>query len=167
MAFTQAQLIAAFNAVFKVPTFAMIADNITNSPSITYVQDRLKLLLQVPPHTELSRDSVCANLDDDALLRVLFRAVAGDYITGASTLDPGSTPSRVSIVSDAVTGYLTLQEPSKRDTENILTAMCVILLGVLFLRIYKQAQQPVPSPATTPAAANNAEQTANTSAQHQ
>ena len=125
-------LVAAYNDVFSVRGSAPVA-----SPGVhvQYVEDRLRVLLAAPPDAPLNLTSVCA-LPPAALLRLLFKAVAGDYISGAGAL--GGDACR--LVADQRTGALELVHAGAQD-EVVLIVISLLLLCVLAILLRRLAVQ--------------------------
>lgn len=123
-------LVAAYNEVFSVRGSAPV-----ESPGVhvQYVEDRLRVLLAARPDAPLNLTSVCA-LAPEALLRLLFKAVAGDYIAGAGAL--GGDACR--LVADQRTGTLELVHAGAQD-EVVLIVISLLLLCVLAILLRRLA----------------------------
>jgi len=128
-AFSAKALVDAYNAVFSVRGAAPLA---AVGPHLDYVEDRLRVLLAAPPDAPLNVSSVCG-LAPDALLRLLFKAVAGDYIAGGGAL--GGDACR--LVADQRSGALELTRVGDED-EAALTVVSLVLLCVVGVLLYRQ-----------------------------
>jgi hypothetical protein len=129
-----AALVDAYNAVFSVRGGAPLA---TPGPHVEYVEDRLRVLLGGAPFAPLDLSRVRA-LSQPDLLRLLFRAVAGAYVTGPS---PALRPGACAIRADQVTGGLELVRVGG-DHEALLTVIAVVLLCVLAAVMYRRDRPP-------------------------
>ena len=125
-------LLAAYNAVFSV-TGASSLD--AHTPPLAYAEDRLRVLLRVPPGEPTDLSSV-RNMSQSELLVLLLQSVAGSYVSGRGALNPGACH----FVSDAATGVLEVvrQDP---DSVPVLTCIAVLLLCVLTLQVYRRQGQ--------------------------
>lgn len=94
-------------------------------------------MLQTPPGKPLNVSAVCA-LAPDALLRLLFNAVAGTYISGNSAL----RKDVCRLEADQVTGTLEVTRDGGSN-EEVLTVVSLVLLCVLAVLLFRQAK---PSP---------------------
>ena len=120
-------LLHAYHAVFRVHGGSDVADL---SPPVTYAAARLRVLLG----DELALDlSHVRGLSQRALLRLLFLAVAGDYVTGPAAL----RPPVCRIEADPLTGTLDVTS-ARPDAEAALTVISVVLLLVLVLTVYRK-----------------------------
>ena len=127
---TQDAMVAAYNAVFSVHGGAPLA---RTGAHVQYVEDRLRILLRAPPNQPLNVSSVCS-IGTDALLRLLFHAVAGTYISGNSAL----RKDVCRLEADQVTGTLEVTRDGG-DNEGVLTVVSLVLLCVLAVLLYRQA----------------------------
>jgi hypothetical protein len=123
-------MVAAYNAVFSVHGAAPLA---RAGPHTAYVEDRLRILLGTRHDAPLNASSVCA-LAPDALLRLLFHAVAGTYISGPSAL----RKDVCRLEADPVTGTLEVTRDGG-ENEEVLTVVSLVLLCVLAVLLYRQA----------------------------
>ena len=122
-------LVSAYNAVFSVRGGAALA---SPGSHVGYVEDRLRVLVGAPPFAPLDLARVRA-LPQPDLLKLLFRAVAGAYITGPSAL----RADVCRIQSDQATGALEVTR-SGGDHEAVLTVIAVVLLCVLGAMMYRR-----------------------------
>jgi hypothetical protein len=125
-------LVRAYNDVFSVRGSAPITEA---GVHVQYVEDRLRVLLGARPDAPLNLTSVCA-LAPDAFLRLLFKAVAGDYISGATALGGGMCR----LTADQRTGALEVTHGGAQH-EVVLTVISLLLLCVLGVLLYRQALQ--------------------------
>lgn len=131
-------LVEAYNAVFSVVGAAPVTGL---GPHVQYAEDRLRVLLAAPPDAPLNASSLVCALPADALLRLLFRAVAGDYLAGPGAL--GGDECR--LLADQRTGALELSRGGAQN-EAVLTVIALVLLCVLAVLLYRQSAQPAPAP---------------------
>jgi hypothetical protein len=127
-------LVEAYNAVFAIDGGAVLA-----SPGrhVGYVEDRLRVLAGAPPFEPLDLARVRA-LPQADLLRLLFRAVAGAYVTGpAGGLRAGACLIR----ADQTTGGLEVARAAG-DHEAVLTVIAVVLLCVVGAMLYRRDRAP-------------------------
>jgi hypothetical protein len=122
-------MVAAYNAVFSVHGGAPLA---RPGAHVLYVEDRLRILLNASANRPLNVTSVCT-MGTDALLRLLFHAVAGTYISGNSAL----RKDVCRIEADQVTGTLEVTRDGGGD-EEVLTVVSLVLLCVLAVLLYRQ-----------------------------
>jgi hypothetical protein len=78
-------------------------------------------------------------MGSDALLRLLFHAVAGTYISGPSAL----RRDVCRLEADQVTGTLEVTRDGG-DNEEVLTVVSLVLLCVLAVLLYRQASKSPP-----------------------
>ena len=128
-AFSEDALVDAYNAIFAVRGASQL---VGEGPHVQYVEDRVRILLAVPHDAPLNISSVCA-LAPDALLRLLFKAVAGDYISGPGAL--GGDSCR--LLADQRSGSLELTRGGDNN-EAVLTVISLVLLCVIGVLLYRQ-----------------------------
>lgn len=128
-------MVTAYNAVFSVHGGAPLA---RTGQHVHYVEDRLRILLSARPDRPLNLSSVCA-MRSDALLRLLFHAVAGTYISGPSAL----RKDLCRLEADQVTGTLEVTRDGG-ENEEVLTVVSLVLLCVLAVLLYRQASKTLP-----------------------
>jgi len=128
-------MVAAYNAVFAVHGGAPLA---RTGAHVHYVEDRLSILLGSRPDRPLNVSDVCS-MGSDALLRLLFHAVAGTYISGPSAL----RRDVCRLEADQVTGTLEVTRDGG-DNEEVLTVVSLVLLCVLAVLLYRQASKSPP-----------------------
>ena len=126
---TADELVAAYNAVFAVDGGAPLAGP---GPHVDYAEDRLRALLGAPPGAPLNLSAVCA-LPVAPLLRLLFQAAAGEYVTNAGALEPQACR----LVADQATGALAVARDGD-GSEAALTAIALVLLCVVAALLYRR-----------------------------
>lgn len=111
-------LIQEYNHVFKVKGNPVV---ISRGAAVVAAEDRLRVLLRIPPDTQLDLSTV-RNMSQQRLVQLLFYSVAGVYATHPHAQCP--------FLIDVDTGAL---EPVNDNTQNesVLIGMCVTLLCVL------------------------------------
>jgi hypothetical protein len=123
-------LVDAYNAVFSVRGGAPLA---SPGSHVGYVEDRLRVLVGAPPFAPLDLAAVRA-LPQPEFLRLLFRAVAGAYITGGPS---ALRADACRLQSDQATGALEVTRAGG-DHEAALTVIAVVLLCVLGAMMYRR-----------------------------
>lgn len=111
-------LIQTYNNVFAIQKHANI---VHVSPPIVYIINKLYALTDCPSETDVLQCT--RQLPDNVLVEILFKAVAGDYITGRGALSSASC----TIVADPVTGYLSVVDTTQ-ENRTILTIFVFVLL---------------------------------------
>lgn len=117
----------AYVSVFSVASNARVA---SYGPAPAHAYDQLRVLF--PPNDPAADPLAAARgLPDDELLRVLFKALAGHFVTGPSAL----RPAICTIQADPRTGRLDVSS-NELNTETVLGVLCILLLlvvlGLLF-----------------------------------
>ena len=128
---SQEDLVDAYNEVFTVRGGASLAGP---GPQVDYVEDLLKRMaeLDARPFEPLDLAKIRA-LPKSQLLRLMFKAVAGHFISGPSALR--SDVCRLQ--ADPVSGTLEVYREGQ-DGEVVLTVISVVLLLVLLFMLYKR-----------------------------
>lgn len=121
-------LVQAYQSVFTPKGGSTVA---TVSPPVTYVEDRLRVLVGIDPDDPLDLSRVRA-MDQARLLQLLFRAVAGDFTAGPNAL----RPDVCRLVSDPVTGFVDVTRSGEED-EPVLAVIAIILLCVTGVMMYR------------------------------
>ena len=104
----------------------------TPGPPTQYAIDRLRILTNCPVN-ETDVVSFTRNLSTPKLLEILFKAVAGDYVSGPSAL----SVNICRLQSDPMTGMLSLVDETQ-ENRTVLTIFVVILFVILGYLIYKK-----------------------------
>jgi hypothetical protein len=120
-------LLAAYRAVFRVRGGAEI---VGPGPTTAYAADRLRVLLGGQGPLDLAPARALAQPE---LLRLLFLAVAGDYVTGPAALQP----ALCRLEADPITGTLAVTS-ARPDAEAALTVIAVVLLLVVVMTTYRR-----------------------------
>ncbi len=129
-------LVAAYNAVFSVKGGAPV---LRPGAHVEYVEDLIRRLVGASPWRPLDLAGVRA-MSEDKLLQILFKAVAGNFISGPSALR--SDVCRLE--ADQVTGTIEVTRDGG-GSEVVIIVICVILLGVVGLLVYRK-ENPPPTP---------------------
>ena len=116
----------AYVSVFSVASNARIA---SYGPAPAHAYDQLRVLF--PPGPAADPLAAARALPDHELMRVLFKALAGHFVTGPSAL----RPAICTIQADPRTGRLDVSS-NELNTETVLGVLCILLLlvvlGLLF-----------------------------------
>ncbi len=126
-------VVRAYQRVFRVRGGAEIMGR---TPPVSYALDRLRVLLgeaALPVSASPLDLSAVRALEHDALLRLLFLAVAGDYVTGPAAL----RPMICRIEADPITGTLDVVS-GRADAEAALTVIAVVLLLAVVMGVYRR-----------------------------
>jgi hypothetical protein len=126
---TGESMVAAYNAVFTVKGGAPI---LRPGAHTGYVEDLLRRLVGAPPWRPLDLAAVRA-MPEDKFLQILFKAVAGNFISGPSALR--SDVCRLE--ADQVTGTIEVTRDGG-DNEAVLTVITLILLCVVAVMVYRR-----------------------------
>lgn len=124
-------LVSAYNAVFAVRGGAAVT---RVGPQVHYVEDLLRRMpeLGASPFAPLDLASI-RNLPKNQLMRLLFKAVAGHFIAGPSSL----RRDVCRLQADPLSGKLDLYRDGG-DNEVVLIVISLILLFVLFVMLYRR-----------------------------
>ena len=133
-------LVAAYNAVFTVRGGAPV---LRPGSHVEYVEDLLRRLVGANPWRPLDLAGVRA-MPEDKLLQILFKAVAGNFISGPSALR--SDVCRLE--ADQVTGTIEVTRDGG-DNEVVLIVITLILLCVVGIMLYRR-EHPPPDPHVKP-----------------
>jgi len=132
----ESAVVRAYRRVFKVRGNAEI---VGHGPPVSYATDRLRVLLgDTLPGSSHGESTVLdlspvRTLPSDELLRLLFLAVAGDYVTGPAALHPVICR----LEADPITGTLDVVS-GRADAEAALTVIAVVLLLVVIMGAYRR-----------------------------
>lgn len=124
-------LVDAYNAVFSIKGGAALSKT---GPQVNYAEDLVKRVAEVgaPPFEPLDLGKIRA-LPRNQLMRLLFKAVAGHFVSGPSSLR--SDVCRLQ--ADPVSGALEVVRDGA-DSEVVLIVISAILLFVLVFMLYKR-----------------------------
>ena len=125
-------LVAAYNAVFTLKGGAPV---LRPGAHVEYVEDLIRRLVGANPWRPIDLAGVRA-MQEDKFLQILFKAVAGNFISGPSALR--SDVCRLE--ADQVTGTIEVTRDGG-DNEAVLTVIALILLCVLAIMMYRREQQ--------------------------
>jgi len=128
---SEADLVEAYNGVFSVKGGAPLA---RAGPQVEYVEDLLRRMPEVgaAPFQPLELSQIRA-LPKNQLMRLLFKAVAGHFVSGPSSLR--SDVCRLQ--ADPLSGALEVYREGG-DSEVVLIVISLVLLLVLFFLLYKR-----------------------------
>jgi len=124
-------LVSAYNSVFSVRGGAVVAKR---GPQVDYAEDLLRRMpeLGAAPFQPLELSQI-RSLPKNQLMRLLFKAVAGHFIAGPSSLR-GDT---CRLQADPKTGTLELVREGC-GKESALVVIALVLLCVLFVMLYRK-----------------------------
>ena len=122
-------LVDAYNAVFSVHGGAPV---IKAGKHIDYVEDLVRALVGTPAFQPLNLTAVRA-LPQSSLLRILFKAVAGNFVSGQTAL----RTDVCRLEADQVTGTIEVWRDGG-ENEVVLIVITLILLGVLVGMLYNR-----------------------------
>jgi len=121
-------LVSAYSDVFSVRGGAVVSKR---GPPVEYAEDLLRRAVGAPAFRPLNLTDIRA-LPKNQLMRLLFKAVAGHFISG-----PGSLRGDVCrLVADPASGTLELTRDGGNN-EVALTVIALILLVVLGVMLFK------------------------------
>ena len=133
----EADIISAYSKVFVVKGTTKV---VHRDPPVLYAEDRLRILLGTRSDNRLDLQSVRA-MKDEELMVVLFRAVAGSYLTGKAALQHAVCH----LSADPETGVIELGLHTA-DSEPVLISLCVVLLCVLCVYVLRPDLMVTPKP---------------------
>jgi hypothetical protein len=122
-------LVDAYNAVFSVHGGAPV---IKTGKHTDYVEDLVRALVGTPAFQPLNLTAVRA-LPQSSLLRILFKAVAGNFVSGQTAL----RTDVCRLEADQVTGTIEVWRDGG-ENEVVLIVITLILLGVLVGMLYNR-----------------------------
>jgi hypothetical protein len=122
-------LIRAYTAVFHVKGNPVVLNRVA---PVRYAEDRLRTVLHADPTDPISLTGV-RNMSQVDLLTLLFKAVAGEYVTHKA----GIAPNPCYIVADPDTGILESVTHAE-ETQPVLVGMCVVLLCILATKFVRE-----------------------------
>ena len=128
---TDEDLVSAYNSVFSVRGGAALTKR---GPQVQYVEDLLRRMPELgsPAFAPLDLASL-RSLPKAQLLRLLFKAVAGHFIAGPSSL----RRDVCRIQADPLSGKLEVYRDGG-DNEVVLIVISLILLFVIFMMLYRK-----------------------------
>lgn len=128
---TSEDLVSAYNSVFAVRGGAAVAKN---GRQVQYVEDLLRRVtdLGADPFRPLDLEKI-RSLPKAQLVRLLFKAVAGSFIAGPSSL----RRDVCRLQADPLSGTLELYRDGG-ENEVVLIVISLILLLVLFMMLHRQ-----------------------------
>lgn len=122
-------LVRAYNDVFSVKGGAPVSKY---GPQVDYAEDLLRRAVGSPAFRPLNITEI-RNIPKNQLMRLLFKAVAGHFIAGPSSL----RGDVCRLVADPVSGTLELTRDGG-DNEVVLTVIGLILLCVIAVMLYRK-----------------------------
>jgi hypothetical protein len=121
--------VAAYNAVFSVRGGAPI---LRPGAHTEYAEDLLRRLVGANPWQPLDLSGVRA-MPEDKFLQILFKAVAGNFISGPSAL----RSDICRLEADQVTGTIEVTRDGG-DNEVVLTVITIIMLCAVLVMVYRR-----------------------------
>ena len=133
-ALSQEDLVEAYNAVFSVRGGAPVTKR---GPHVHYAEDLLRRMpeLGAQAFRPLSLAEIRA-IPKNQLARLLFKAVAGHFIAGPSSL----RADVCRLQADPVSGALELVKEGG-SSQVALVVISLVLLCVLFVMVYRREQE--------------------------
>ena len=126
------EVVAAYNDVFTLRGGAPVAKH---GRQVQYAEDLVKRTASLPAFQPLNLAAV-RSLPRNQLMRLLFKAVAGHFVSGPSAL----RTDVCRLLADPVTGTLEVTRDGGQN-EVVLTVISLILLIVLGVMLYKKSQE--------------------------
>jgi hypothetical protein len=126
---TADDLVSAYNDVFSVRGGAPVAGR---GPHVDYAEDLLRRAVGAPAFRPLNLTDI-RNTPKNQLMRLLFKAVAGHFIAGPSSL----RGDVCRLLADPASGSLELTRDGG-DNEVVLTVISLVLLAVIFVMLCKR-----------------------------
>lgn len=121
-------LVSAYNDVFSVRGGAPLSKY---GPQVQYAEDLLRRVVPSRPFQPLNLTEI-RSIPRNQLMRLLFKAIAGHFISGPSAL----RGDVCRLVADPATGTLEVTRDGG-GSEVALTVIALILLIVLGVTLYK------------------------------
>lgn len=126
---TDADLVSAYNDVFAVKGGALVSGK---GAHVEYAEDLVRRAVAAPAFRPLNLSDI-RGTPKNQLLRLLFKAVAGHFIAGPSSL----RGDVCRLLADPVSGSLELTRDGG-DNEIVLMVISLILLAVVFVMMCKR-----------------------------
>lgn len=126
---TPEDLVSAYNDVFSVRGGALVSGP---GPQVDYAEDLLRRAVGAPAFRPLNLTEIRAT-PKNQLMRLLFKAVAGHFIAGPSSL----RGDVCRLLADPVSGTLEVTRDGG-DNEVVLTVIGLVLLSVVFVMLCKR-----------------------------
>jgi hypothetical protein len=127
-------LVEAYNAVFSVRGGATVAKR---GPQVHYAEDLLRRMPELGAQAFRPLDlAEIRSLPKNQLMRLLFKAVAGHFIAGPSSL----RGDVCRLEADPASGALELVRDGG-TSQVALVVIALVLLCVLFVMLYKREQE--------------------------
>ena len=124
-------LVEAYNSVFSVRGGAPV---LRAGVHVDYVEDLARGLVGAPPFQPFDLQAV-RTMPQARLLKVLFKAVAGNFVAGTSAL----RTDMCRLEADQVTGTIEVWRDGG-ENEVVLSVISLILLCVLAVMLYRREQ---------------------------
>ena len=126
---TAEDLVSAYNDVFAVKGGALVS---RKGAHVEYAEDLVKRAVGAPAFRPLNLTDI-RNAQKNQLVRLMFKAVAGHYIAGPSSL----RGDVCKLLADPVSGSLELTRDGG-ENEVVLTVISLILLAVVLVMLCKR-----------------------------
>jgi hypothetical protein len=126
---TPDDLVSAYNDVFSVKGGALVS---RRGAHVDYAEDLVRRAIGAPAFRPLNLTEI-RGAPKGQLVRLLFKAVAGHFIAGPSSL----RGDVCRLLADPVSGSLELTRDGG-DNEVVLTVISLILLAVVFVMMCKR-----------------------------
>jgi hypothetical protein len=133
---TAEDLVAAYNDVFAIKGGAVVS---RRGVHVEYAEDLLRRAVEVPAFRPLNLTEI-RNVPKGQLVRLLFKAVAGHFIAGPSSL----RGDVCRLLADPVSGSLELTRDGGEDVV-VLTVISLILLAVVLVMLCKRRDPEAPA----------------------
>jgi hypothetical protein len=127
--FTPDELVSAYNDVFSVRGGALVSGK---GAHVEYAEDLVRRAVGAPAFRPLNLTEI-RSTPRDQLIRLLFKAVAGHFVAGPSSL----RGDVCRILADPVSGSLELTRDGG-ENEVVLTVISLVLLAVVFVMLCKR-----------------------------
>jgi hypothetical protein len=126
---TAEDLVSAYNDVFSVRGGALVSGK---GAHVDYAEDLVRRAVGAPAFLPLNLTSI-RNAPKSQLIRLLFKAVAGHFVAGPSSL----RGDVCRLLADPVSGSLELTRDGG-ESEVVLIVISLVLLGVVFVMLCKR-----------------------------
>lgn len=126
--FTAEELVSAYNDVFSVKGGALVSGK---GAHVDYAEDLVRRALGAPAFRPLNLTAI-RNTPREQLIRLLFKAVAGHFVAGPSSL----RGDVCRLVADQVSGSLELTRDGGENVV-VLTVISLVLLAVVLVMMFK------------------------------
>lgn len=129
---TAEELVSAYNDVFSVRGGALVSGK---GAHVEYAEDLVRRAVGAPAFRPLNLTEI-RNTPKNQLMRLMFKAVAGHFIAGPSSL----RGDVCRLLADPVSGTLELTRDGG-ENEVVLIVISLILLAVVFVMMCKRRER--------------------------